>query len=368
MALITNRLLVFFGLIVLLLNPVKVQAAVDKGEMMEFEAGKNIMAHVVDAHDWHLWGHSSIPLPVIIYSKARGLDVFLSSAFHHGEMTWKGYMLNKDKKVVAVKEMESVPAEQATLHEKLTPHLWDFSITKNVTSLIISIILLCLIFISVANTYKRNPNRPPRGLQSFLEPIIIFVRDDVIKTGIGPKYEKYVPYLMTLFFFIWFNNMLGIIPFFPGGANLTGNIAIAMTMAVLTLIITSLSGNKHYWQHIFAMPGVPKWVLIILTPIELMGVILRPFVLMIRLFANIVAGHIIILSFFSLIFIFSENGANPGAGFGVGVVSLIFTVFMTSLEVLVAALQAYIFVFLSAIYIGSAVEEAHDHGVSHESI
>ena len=201
----------------------------------------------------------------------------------------------------------------------------------------------------------------PKGLQSFMEPIILFIRDDVAKNSIGPKYEKFMPYLLTVFFFIFINNLLGLVPFFPGGSNLTGNIAVCAVLAGITLLITLIVGNKHYWQHIFAMPGVPLPVLIILTPIELIGVVLRPFVLMIRLFANITAGHIIALAFFSLIFIFGE--LSTGAGFGVAIVSVLFTVFMGMLELLVAFLQAYVFTLLSAIYFGSAVEEAHheDH-------
>lgn len=364
MLLIANRLSVFLVVLTtLFFQNIYVFGGQAEGE--KFDPGKTITSHIVDAHEWHLWGHTSIPLPVIIYSKERGLDVFLSSRFHHGEMTHKGYML-KDNSIVAVNELEDVPAEEATINEALTSQLWDISITKNVASLLISVILICWIFISVARAYSRNPNSPPKGLQSLIEPIILFVRDDVIKAAIGPKYEKYLPYLMTAFFFIWFNNLLGLVPVFPGGANLTGNIAVTLSLALLTFIITTLSANKYYWQHIFAMPGVPAWVLVLLTPIEILGVFLRPFVLMIRLFANVTAGHIIILSFFSLIFIFGEGGKNMAAGFGVGIVSLVFTVFMSCLELLVAFLQAYVFTLLSAIYIGSAVEEhGHDKAHSH---
>ena len=191
-----------------------------------------------------------------------------------------------------------------------------------------------------------------------------FSKYDVIKASIGAKYEKYVPYLLTLFFFIWINNLLGLIPVFPGGANVTGNISVALVLAVLTFIITTVSGNKNYWQHIFAMPGVPKGVLILLTPIEILGMFLRPFVLMIRLFANIAAGHIIALSFFCLIFIFGQESLyGTGGGLGVSPLSLVFTVFMAMLELLVAFLQAYVFTLLSSVYIGAAVEEHHhdDH-------
>ncbi|HEY1041002.1 MAG TPA: F0F1 ATP synthase subunit A, partial [Bacteroidia bacterium] len=211
---------------------------------------------------------------------------------------------------------------------------------------------------NVAKAYKRRPGQAPKGLQSFMEPLILFIRDDVAKTSIGEKkHMKYMPYLLTVFFFIFFNNLMGLIPIFPFGSNLTGNISVCLVLAGITFIVTLISGNGHYWRHIFAMPGVPIPVLIILTPIELMGVVLRPFVLMIRLFANITAGHIIALAFFSLIFIFGEK--STGAGYGVSVVSILFTVFMGFLELLVAFLQAYVFTLLSAIYIGAAVEEGH---------
>lgn len=323
----------------------------------KFDPGKMITDHISDAHGWHLWGHTEIPLPVIIYSKDRGLSVFASSHFEHGHKTYNGYMLHSNK-IVAVNEMEVTDAHAATINDQITEGVYDISITKNVMALLVSIVLLLIIFISVAKAYKTRPNQAPKGLQSLMEPLIIFVRDDIAKSSIGPKYKKYMPYILTVFFFIWLNNLLGLIPLFPGGANLTGNIAVTMSLAVMTLLITIFSANKHYWRHVFAMPGVPVWVLIILTPIEILGVFLRPFVLMIRLFANIMAGHIIALSFVALIFIFGEIHAAVGAG--VGVVSLVFMVFMATLELLVGFLQAYVFSLLSAIYIGAAVEE-HDH-------
>ena len=220
--------------------------------------------------------------------------------------------------------------------------------------------ILLVVFLNVAKAYTRRAGMAPKGLQSFIEPIILFVRDDVAKSAIGEKkYMKYMPYLLTAFFFIFLNNLLGLVPIFPGGANLTGNIAVTVVLALITFIIVTVSGNKHYWHHIFAMPGVPGWVLGILTPVEILGMFLKPFVLMIRLFANITAGHIIALSFFSLIFVFGETSA--GAGYGVAIGSWAFTVFMALLELLVAFIQAYVFTFLSAMYIGAAVEEPHHH-------
>lgn len=328
----------------------------------KFDPGKMITDHITDAHDWHLWGEGhesvSIPLPVIVYS-SRGLDVFMSSSFHHGHDVHNGYAL-KDKKLVAVVQ-ESGSAEEATIDEEVTASLWDFSITKNVVSLFVSVLILLYIFMSVAKAYKSRPGQAPRGLQGLIEPLVIFVRDDVAKSSIGEKkYQKFLPFLLTAFFFIWLNNLLGLVPIFPGGANLTGSISVTLTLAAITFVLVLVNGNKHYWHHILAMPGVPGWVLVLLTPIEILGIFLRPFVLMIRLFANITAGHIIALSFFSLIFIFGEM--STGAGFGVSILSIAFTVFMTCLELLVAFLQAYVFTLLSAIYIGAAVEEPHhDH-------
>ncbi len=324
----------------------------EKGK--KFNAGVLIMEHIADAHDWHIldWaGHPvSLPLPVIIYDTERGVSVFSSSKFEHGHASYQGYKL-EHQHIVSVNE-------DGEIDKIATANIWDFSITKNTASLFFSLLLMLWIFISVARTYTRNPGVPPKGLQSLLEPIIIFVRDDIAMASIGKKkYKRYLPFLLTIFFFIWINNLLGLIPFIPGGANLTGNIAITMTLAVFTFLITTFSGNKQYWRHVFAMPGVPIGVLFILTPIEIMGVFLKPFVLMIRLFANITAGHIIALSFFSLIFIFGEM--HVGAGFAVSILSIAFTVFMTMLELLVAFLQAYVFALLSAMYFGMATEEHH---------
>ena len=346
-----------------------VSPAIASSEPAEkFNPGKMITEHISDAHDWHLWGEGdhavSIPLPVILYSSELGLNVFMSSAFHHGHEIHNGFAL-KGQKVVVVNEKEG-DAHHATINEEKTAGLWDISITKNVTSMFISIFILMWLFMSVAKSYNARPGQAPKGLQGLIEPLVIFVRDDIAKSSIGEKkYKKFLPFLLTAFFFIWINNLLGLIPIFPGGANLTGSISITMTLAVITLILVLINGNKHYWQRIFAMPGVPGWVLFLLTPIEILGFFLRPFVLMIRLFANITAGHIIALSFFSLIFIFGEMGT--GAGIGAAIFSVAFTVFMTCLELLVAFLQAYVFTLLSAIYIGAAVEEAHHDSPGHDA-
>lgn len=332
----------------------------------KFDAGKLITEHIGDSHQWHLWGDHGhavhVPLPIILWTD-KGLEIFSSSRVEHHEDIYQGthykYMLH-DEHIEIVDDFGNV-------NEEATHKMIDLSITKNVLAMLVSAIIMLWMFLSVAKAYTKRAGQAPKGLQSFMEPLIMFIRDDVAKTSIGEKkYMKYMPYLLTVFFFIFINNLLGLVPIIPGGANLTGNIAVCLVLAALTLIIVLFSGNGHYWRHIFAMPGVPIPVLIILTPIELIGVVLRPFVLMIRLFANITAGHIIALAFFSLIFIFGEM--STGAGFGVAVVSVLFTVFMGFLELLVAFLQAYVFTLLSAIYIGAAVEEGHhEHDHAHDA-
>tara|TARA_B100001121_G_scaffold115787_1_gene101906 strand:- start:74 stop:1084 length:1011 start_codon:yes stop_codon:yes gene_type:complete len=317
-----------------------------------FDAGQMILHHIYDSHEWHVFdwkGKSySIPLPIIIFHEEKGLDIFMSSKFDHGKSIYNNYMLDHGKIVFI--------GEDGQIDNLQTAMIWDFSITKNVFSLLFSIFILLSVFITISRRYKNQKHTPPKGIQSLLEPIIIFVRDDIAKSAIGEKhYEKYLNFLLTVFFFIFLNNLLGLVPFFPGGANLTGNIAVPMVLASLVFIITTLSGTKYYWKHIFAMPGVPKPVLLILTPIEIIGVLLKPLVLMIRLFANITAGHIIILSFFSMIFIFGEM--HPAAGYGVSVFSGLFVLFMMTLELLVAFLQAYVFTLLAAMYFGAALEE-----------
>lgn len=330
-----------------------------------FDPGEMIMEHIADAHEWHIAFGKSVPLPVILKTD-KGWEFFsagnLRDHHTHAAVPFKGeyYTYKYDEHGKIVVWDETMQAE----NENATASLFDVSITKNVVSLFVVVILMILVFMTVAKAYKRNPGQAPRGLQSFVEPLIIFIRDDVAKASIGKKHEKFMPYLLTVFFFILFSNLLGLIPIMPGGANFTGNIAITACLALITFIITTINGNGHYWRHVFAMPGVPVGVLVILTPIEILGMFLRPFVLMIRLFANITAGHIIALAFYSLIFIFGDNGNSVGAGLGVSVVSVAFTVFMMFMELLVAFLQAYVFTLLSAIYFGSAVEEhhhEHDH-------
>lgn len=311
----------------------------------KFEPTKVIMEHIADSHMWHLWGHTSLPLPVILYT-ANGLEFFSSGHFHHGEHDYNGkynnYRLEEDHiKVVGA---------DGKVDEEASKSVLDFSITKNVAAMFVAIFVILVIFISVAASYRKRVGKAPKGLQSFMEPIIVFVRDDIAKPNIGHKYAKFMPYLLTTFFFILFNNLFGLIPIFPGGANVTGNIALTFVMALGTLIIVNINGNKYYWKHIFK-PDVPFWLYPIMIPVELIGIISKPFALMVRLFANITAGHIIVLSLISLIFIFETLAIAP--------VSVAFVLFMDVLELLVAFLQAFIFTLLTALFIGMAVEEHH---------
>ncbi|MBX7201992.1 MAG: F0F1 ATP synthase subunit A [Bacteroidia bacterium] len=323
-----------------------------------FDPGKMIVDHITDTHDWHLWGHTHVPLPVILYTPS-GFECFSSGVFKNHETHASQAHTGKHHTYVLEDEKILVLGVNGEVDPTLSASIIDVSITKNVLTIFIVSAIMLLVFLSVARAYTRKPGQAPKGLQSFMEPLIIFVRDDIAKPSIGPKYEKFMPYLLTVFFFIWIANLLGLVPVIPGGANMTGNIAVTFSLAVLTFIITTVNGNGHYWRHILAMPGVPVWALVLLSPIEVLGMFLRPFVLMIRLFANISAGHIIALAFFSLIFIFGDGGKSVGGGLGVGVASWLFTTFMMCLELLIAFLQAYVFTLLSAIYFGSAVEDHH---------
>lgn len=331
----------------------------------KFNVNEMIMHHIQDAHEWHLWGGhdgTSIYLPIILMD--GGLKVFSSSHFYHGtpmvaidETTGKQHEYIAGVGPAAGYAMfhETIyKMEHGALHfEKDHPHgvaPLDFSITKNVASLFITFLILILVMFSVAKYYKKNGAVAPKGIAKFIEPLIVFVRDDIAKANIDHhKYKKYVPFLLTIFFFILVSNLTGLIPLVQ--ANVTGNITVTLFLAVCTLLVTVFSGNKNYWQHIFATPGVPKALLIIMVPIELVGVLTKPFALMVRLFANITAGHIIILALISIIFM------NQSAAWGA--LSVPMALFISVLEILVAFLQAYLFAMLSALFIGAAVEEAH---------
>ena len=311
----------------------------------------DVMHHISDAHDWHFFTfketHFSIPLPVILITDGN-LDVFMSSAFHHGHDT-----VTKGERVYSIDE-------HGHISEASGLSILDFSITKNVASMLLAVVLLFFILRKVARSYNKN-NGVPKGIQAFIEPLVLFVKDDVAKPNIGHKHGKYLPYLLSLFFFILINNLLGLL---PGAANVTGNIALTLVLSIFTLIITNFSGSKMYWSHIFNPLGssmgwgakIPLYL--ILLPIEIVGIFIKPIALMIRLFANMTAGHIVILSLLSLIFM-AQSGLGTGGAFGVAPVSVAFVLFMYMIELLVAFLQAYIFTLLTSLFIGLAVVEDH---------
>jgi F-type H+-transporting ATPase subunit a len=337
-----------------------------------FDPSSFMFGHISDGYDWHLFdiGHKSIsiPLPVIVYSREKGLNVLCHQNSTMVMLLTKDFILHMPEKLLKKLTKKEKPANPMW-KEKIVETLnsgelavpIDISVTKNIAALFFSVLLILFMFLSVAKAYKRNPNKAPKGLQSWLEPVILFVRDEIAIPSIGKKnYHKFLPYLLTVFFFIWINNLLGLIPIPPGGANVTGNIAVTMVLAFFTFLITTIRGTKSYWQHIFNTPGVPLWLKLpipLMPLVEVIGVFAKPIVLMVRLFANITAGHIIAMGFLSLIFIFAE--INPYLGGGVSIVSIAFIIFMTFLELLVAFIQAYVFTFLSAIYFGMAVEEHH---------
>ena len=365
-----------------------------------------IMHHIGDAHQFEIIpGLFTLPLPVFAYDTEGGLTSGLSTMFHHGSKAVNGFVLSHDvvKKAVGLPKGEvelemvhkdeeghehySFSKEEEVNGKKVENHYvraagqcyllqegrgltnlkssWiDFSITKNVFTMLLALGLIGFIFMRVANYYKNNAGKAPKGLTNMMEVFVTFIRDDVAKPSIGPKYEKYMSLLMSLFFFILVNNLLGLLPIFPGSSNVTGNISVTIVLALMVFVVTTVSGNKNYWQHIFWMPGVPTFVKILMAPIEIASLFIKPFTLLIRLFANVTAGHVIILTLVSLIFIFGNAGKSLGGSITGMAIAVPFVAFMNLLEILVAFLQAFIFTLLSALYIGAAVEE-HHHDDAH---
>jgi F-type H+-transporting ATPase subunit a len=340
-------------------------AATDEHQEEEgFNAGEFVIDHVSDSYDWHITSfgdkHISIPLPIILYSKhpelheGKAFHVFMSSKFHHGHDAYKGFKISQGEafkgKIVEL---------DAGGHEIGKPI--DISITKTIAGVIASVIILFWLLFTVARSAEKNKGKAPSGVQNLLEPIILFIRDEVAKPAIGEhKYEKFMPFLLTLFFFILINNFMGLIPIPPFGANVTGNIAVTMVLALFTFFVTTINGNKHYWKEIYN-PDVPWWLKfpIPLMPIvELSGVITKPFVLMVRLFANMLAGHLIVMVFISLVFVFGSL-FGPAVGLGASPISIVFSVFILLLDVLVSFIQAYVFTLLSALYFGMATSDHH---------
>ena len=315
-----------------------------------FDANEVIFDHVLDAHEFHFlsWKgsdgemhHATIPLPVILYSPQKGLSVFMSSAFHHGAHEVEGYRL-KGNKIVSVDPDVKV---------------YDISLSRNVVQMLLALAILVILLVNIGKKYSKGigTTKAPTGWQNAVEPVITFVRDEVAKPNLGHSYMKFLPYLLTVFFFILINNIFGLI---PGSANVTGNIAFTVVLGVISFLIITINGNSHYWGHIFN-PPVPGGIKPILVLVEVLGVFTKPFALIIRLFANMLAGHIIIICLVSLIFIF--GGLNAAIGWGFSPISIAFSVFIYLIEILVAFIQAFIFTNLTAVFIGQAIENNHDH-------
>ncbi len=365
----------------------------------EFDAQATAFHHIGDANVYSI-GPWSIPLPCMLYAPGHGWSFFSSAKFgigHHGtghkaidryvldggtvkripdesfpagEVEIDGIFHKEEEK--GGKKVESTyvcyggstykadsksTADGGMFGGGITS-FYDFSLTKNVVAMLLVVLLLSWMFLSIAKAYRVRDGRAPKGIQSFIEPIFLFIQEEVAKPFLGARWEQFLPLIMTLFFFILGLNLFGQIPFL-GGANVTGNLAVTMVLAVIAFIVTNINGNKHYWEHVFWMPGIPAWVKPIITFVEVLGLFIKPITLMLRLFANITAGHVVIIVFVGLIFIFGKSGANPGAAWGTAVGSTLLTLFMMSIELLVAFIQAFVFAILTASYIGAAIEDHH---------
>lgn len=357
----------------------------------DIDSGSIIIGHVTDSHSWHICDYRSndgkehavaINLPIILIDDGH-LEIFSSKRFHHGHAVYQGEKhtyaligggLEKEEIICVgdpykgcVVESDAFVDGEGNVYDRLkdaegnTLKPIDISITKTAAAIIIAVTLLIVIILASAKKYKVRDGKAPKGLQSLIEILILHVRDDIVAPILGHNTGRFLPYLLTLFFFIFFCNILGLIPIFPAGANITGNIAVTAILALITFLITNLNGNKHYWKDIFNTPGVPAWLKIfpLMPVVEVVGVLTKPIVLMIRLFANMTAGHIVILGFVVIIFILS-NSIGMAVGGAVSVVSVVFSVFISLLECLVAYIQAFVFTMLSALYISMAVEEPEE--------
>jgi F-type H+-transporting ATPase subunit a len=325
----------------------------------ELNVRELILDHVSDAYDWHItsFGHThvSIPLPVIVKGQESGWHVFLSSKFHHGHDSYKGFSIAQEG------AYKGKIVETLSSGEEIRP--WDFSLTKNAASLLLSSIVLIFLVLICAKWYKKRMGKPenasPKGFVAFVELTVMSIVDGVIKPCIGKNYKRYTPYLLTVFFFIIFNNLVGLIPFFPGGANVTGNIAITCVLALCTFVIVNVFGTKEYWKEIF-WPDVPAWLKVpipIMPAVEFLGIFTKPFALMIRLFASILSGHALILGLTCMVFLTVRLGV--AMNIGMSFFSVILTIFSDFVELLVAYIQAYVFTMLSAVYIGLSQVEPH---------
>lgn len=347
---ITYKLLILF---VVFLFSIGVKAQSEGATQEKFDVKNFILGSLADPYEWKVisspnW-HVTIPLPVILHSKTSGWHLFLSSRFEHGEQPYNGFKIAADGKY------KGKIIELSDDGDEIRP--LDLSLTKNAASLLISSFLLILLFMIVSRSMKRKPMEGKGGFVGLMEMFIMMVHDDIIKPSVGASYKKYAPFLLTVFFFIFFNNLLGLLPIFPGGANVTGNIAVTLVLAVSTFLVINLAGTREYYKEVF-WPDVPIWLKVplpIMPIIEIVGLFTKPFALMIRLFANIMGGHAIVLGLVSLVFITAGMGVVINSSM-VGV-SVLFTVFIYFLELLVAFIQAYVFTLLSSVFIGMARHE-----------
>ena len=353
------KLKIFFPLLIALFASIGSAFAlspdsIPKTEVEPLNIRDIILEHLSDSYEWHITVVDgkpiSIPLPIIVYSKTSGWHIFMSSALHEGQAHEEFFVAHEGKNISKIVELNVVG-------EEIRP--FDISITKNVLSLLFSSTLLIIIILYVSRSYRKNGFAPKKGFVAAMEMFIMSINDDVIKPSIGKEYRRYAPYLLTVFFFIFINNLLGLIPIFPGGANVTGNIAITFVLAVCTFLIVNINGSKEYWKEIF-WPDIPLWLkfpIPLLPVIELVGIISKPFALMIRLFANMLAGHSIGLGLTALIFVTVSKGIVMNTS--MTILSVVFSVFIGFVELLVAFIQAYIFTMLSAVFIGLARVEPH---------
>ncbi|MBQ2126817.1 MAG: F0F1 ATP synthase subunit A [Bacteroidaceae bacterium] len=354
------RLLRYIMLLLLLLpcsGAFAAGASHDGGEAKVVDVKKIIFDHVKDSYEWHITTvgdkHITLPLPIIIYSSRTGWEVFSSSVFHYAD-EHNGFRIsrsgNYEGKIV---ELDAEGKERRPL--------LDLSLTKTVVSVFIISFLLILMVVGTARWYtNRKPSdEAPRGFVGVMEMVIIMVVEDVIRPNVGSAYKKYVPFLLTVFFMIFLTNLMGLLPIFPGGANVTGNISVALALALCTFVAVNFFGNKEYYKEIF-WPDVPVWLKLpvpLMPVIELVGVVVKPFALTIRLFANILAGHTALLAFVSIIFV--TMAVNTYIGSAMTAVSVFFTIFMNVLELLVAFIQAFVFTMLSSVFIGLSQPEHH---------
>lgn len=315
----------------------------------KFDPVAIIMHHIADANEFNIIGNTSLSLPVFIYNlDKKSWFTTSSSAFmaHHGDGTV---------------EVDGYKMEHSRVHAVDGSKIIDFSITKNVFVMLLGLTILMLLFFALKSAYSKREGKAPKGMQGFLEPLVQFVAHDIARENIGKNYLKFVPFLMCVFFFILINNLFGLIPIFPGSANVSGNISFTLVLGFFAFIMINVFAKKDYWGHIFVMPGVPKALLLILTPIEVMGIFIKPVALMLRLFGNITGGHIAILSITSMVFILGEVGKNMGGSIMGGAIAIPLLIFVNAMELFVAFLQAYVFTLLTSIFIGIAQEEHSAH-------